>query len=165
MTKKKANPQRAGRKSGYDKVNLEHIKFLVEKACTDFEICQFLKISRETFYAWQREHPEFSDALKNWKKNADERVERSLFERAMGYSHPSEEVFCAFGKVTRVNTIKHYPPSEVACIFWLKNRRPDLYRDKPPEPEDEELKNAELVFAGVPKDGKLNEKMQRFFNN
>jgi hypothetical protein len=25
---------------------------------------------------------------------------------------------------------QHYPPDTVACIFWLKNRRPDLWRDK-----------------------------------
>ena len=25
--------------------------------------------------------------------------------------------------------VEHVPPSDVACIFWLKNRRPDLWRD------------------------------------
>jgi len=33
--------------------------------------------------------------------------------------------------VIRAETTKHYPPSEVACFFWLKNRKPDEWADKP----------------------------------
>ena len=44
----------------------------------------------------------------------DIKVAESLFRRATGYSHDA----------------KHYPPDTTACIIWLKNRRPDIWRDK-----------------------------------
>jgi hypothetical protein len=62
---------------------------------------------------------------------ADERVTRSLYQRANGYDYDSEKVFCnAAGEVTRVPVKVHVPPDTVACIFWLKNRRKDLWRDR-----------------------------------
>jgi hypothetical protein len=162
---KKVARKKVGRPDKFHKVDLAQVKFLVEKGFTDQELCDFLKVDRATFYRWQHAHLEFRDVLNKWKDFANVRVERSLYQRACGYSHPSEEIFCAFGKVTRVATIKHYPPDPISCIFFLKNRMPEVYRDKPPDAEDEELKNAELVFQGVPKDAKAAEKFNRFFSN
>lgn len=164
-TKAKIKPKVMGRPSKLKTINLDHLKFLIEKGCTDEEICSFFKIDRKTFWTYQQTNPDFLHTIKEWKKFADDRVERSLYERACGYSHPSEEIFCAFGKVTKVPTIKHYAPSEVACFMWLKNRRPSQWRDKVNDQEDEVLKEAELTFTGVPmKGGKLPDSMQRFLN-
>jgi hypothetical protein len=69
-------------------------------------------------------------ALKVAKDAADARVERRLWERAMGYSHLSEKLFCSRGKVIRVEIVEHYPPDTTACIFWLKNRQPGRWRDR-----------------------------------
>ena len=33
-------------------------------------------------------------------------------------------------KIVKTPIRKRYPPDVVACIFWLKNRRPDIWRDK-----------------------------------
>ena len=49
---------------------------------------------------------------------------------ATGYWHPEEKVFCRNGQIIRVKTIKYYPPDTAACIFWLKNRRPNLWSDR-----------------------------------
>jgi hypothetical protein len=48
----------------------------------------------------------------------------------MGYSHPDVHVSNYQGEITVTPLVKHYAPDPVACIFWLKNRRPDLWRDK-----------------------------------
>ncbi len=168
MTKKKAKEYHkpVGRPSKLKTINLVHLKFLIEKGCTDEEICGFFKIDRSTFWKYQKDIPEFSNAIKDWKKYADERVERSLYERACGYKHQSEEIFCAFGKVTRVKTIKEYAPDPISCFFWLKNRKPKDWRDKVEEQGDDDLKDAELSFTGVPmKSGKLPEAMTRFHQN
>lgn len=67
-------------------------------------------------------YPEFSAALSRGKKPANDQVKRAGFLRAIGYSYPSEEVFCAFGKVTRVKVMKHVPPDPTMIQFWLVNR-------------------------------------------
>jgi hypothetical protein len=125
-------------------------KMLSRKGATDFEIATALGVSRDTFYLWMQTHPKFSDAVKLGKAPSDKRTERTLFERANGYSFPSEEIFLIeevietpapteedpkatvitrTKKVLRVPTVKHVPPSDTAIIFWLKNRRKDKWRD------------------------------------
>ena len=99
--------------------------------CKDSDIAAGLDISRETLYQWFKEHPDFSDSVKNGRKDADGYVAHSLFHRAKGYSHKSEKIFCnKDGEVTKVATVEHYPPDTVACIFWLKNRQPELWKDR-----------------------------------
>lgn len=71
-------------------------------------------------------------ALKKGKDVADQMVERSLFERACGYTCDEEKVFChtETGMITTEVVEKHYPPDPVSCIFWLKNRKPGEWREK-----------------------------------
>ena len=53
-----------------------------------------------------------------------------LFHRATGYEHPEDDIKSVNGEIVITPTVKHYPPDTTAAIFWLKNRRPDLWRDK-----------------------------------
>jgi hypothetical protein len=53
----------------------------------------------------------------------------SLYQRACGYTHKEEKVFCNQGEITTHVVDKHYPPETTACVFWLKNRKPDDWRD------------------------------------
>lgn len=93
------------------------------------QMAELLDIDRATFYRWLKDNSEFCDASKSGKAIVDGKVERSLFERACGYEHLSEEIFCKDGEITRADTIKKYPPDSTAAIFWLKNRQPDKWRD------------------------------------
>ena len=69
-------------------------------------------------------------ALKSGKETADDRVERSLYQRAVGYTHDAVHFSSFQGVVTETPYRNHCPPDVTAQIFWLKNRRPDLWRDK-----------------------------------
>jgi hypothetical protein len=89
-----------------------------------------LDVSIRTIYLWRATKPEFAVALKVGKSEADERVERSLYNRAIGYTFNSEKVFQFQGQIVRTPTIEHVPPDTVAMIFWLKNRRPEQWREK-----------------------------------
>jgi hypothetical protein len=76
-------------------------------------------------------HPQFGEALKLGKKEADQRVERSLYQKAVGYSYDAVKIFMPTGakKPVIVPYLEHVPPDVTAGIFWSKNRRPDRWRD------------------------------------
>ncbi len=94
---------------------------------TDEEIAKLFGVNEQTVKNWYKQFPEFIASVKKAKAISDDKVERSLFERATGYSHPDVHIG-AKGQITPI--IKHYPPEPVACFFWLKNRRPKEWRDK-----------------------------------
>jgi transcriptional regulator with XRE-family HTH domain len=119
------------RPSKFDRIDLEQVERLALRGWTDAEMAAFCGVTEQTWNNWKKQHPEFFESLKNWKAKADERVERSLFERAVGYEHPDTKFVTYEGVITEERTYtKHYPPDTTAAIFWLKNRKPDVWRDK-----------------------------------
>jgi hypothetical protein len=120
----------AGRKTGYKPEFVDQARKLCELGATDKEIADFFEVSDRTIYRWQVQFHEFCQALKAGKEAADERVARSLYHRATGYSFQSEKVFQYQGQIVRTETTEHIPPDTTAMIFWLKNRRPKEWRDK-----------------------------------
>lgn len=98
---------------------------------TDQDLSELFSVSRSTINLWKIEFPEFSDALKAPKAVADDRVERALYQRAIGYSHEEDDIRVVDNQIVVTPTIKHYPPDTTACIFWLKNRMPEQYRANP----------------------------------
>lgn len=96
----------------------------------DVEVAQFFGVSERTIANWKLEHPAFAKALAVGKAAANKRVERSLYQRAIGYSHEAEEIFCKDGVITRAKTVKHYPPDTAACIFYLCNRDKENWKQK-----------------------------------
>lgn len=78
---------------------------------TDEQIAEKIGIRRETLYEWKKNHPNISNALKKGKEVVDYEVENALLSSALE------------GNTT-------------AQIFWLKNRRPDKWRDKQKEDTD-----------------------------
>jgi hypothetical protein len=63
---------------------------------------------------------------------ADERVERSLYQRAVGYEQEEVKIFMPGGAEDPVYAPfrAKIAPDVTAGIFWLKNRRGDSWRDK-----------------------------------
>lgn len=105
-----------------------------EKLCvlgaTDIEVADFFGISVATVSNWKNEHSDFLEALKSGKEKSDERVERSLYHRAIGYSFDAVKIFNGKYGVVTVPYREHIPPDTTAMIFWLKNRRKDRWRDR-----------------------------------
>lgn len=119
-----------GRPSKFDPRMIEEARKLAAFGATDEEMAAFWGVSVPTFYAWQKAHPDFLKALKEGKELPDAEVERSLLQRAKGYSHPAVKIFQYEGEPVIVPYTEHYPPDATSMIFWLKNRRPDRWRDK-----------------------------------
>jgi hypothetical protein len=97
---------------------------------TDFEIAGFFDTCTEVVRRWKAEYPAIADAFKTGKDQADERVERSFFHKAVGYTYDAIKIFNDKGVITKVPYVEHMPPDTVAGIFWLKNRRPEAWRDR-----------------------------------
>lgn len=96
------------------------------------ELAKFFRVQEATIYGWFKDHPEFRRAVEDASVAANMNVMQRLYRRAMGFSVPMEKVFydSRRGKVVRAETREYYPPSEIAQIFWLKNRMPDKWKDR-----------------------------------
>lgn len=138
MSKSNTTPPRSrkgvgGRPSKYDP---ERTPVQAEKLCRQFgaddqALAEYFEVDVSTISRWKNEHPEFKEALRRGKDAFDtERVEQALLHRAIGYSHPEDDIRVVNGEVVVTPTVKHYPPDTAAIIFWLKNRRRDRWRDK-----------------------------------
>lgn len=119
-----------GRPSSYKPEFAEQTRKLCELGATDAEIADFFEVSKATITTWKAAHPDFLASLKAGKDLADERVERSLYHKAIGYTFEAVKIFPggADGPVYAPYT-EHVPPDTTACIFWLKNRRQQQWRD------------------------------------
>ena len=104
-----------------------------EKLCklgaTDIEIADFLGVDVRTLYRWKGENELFCQALKAGKEVSDERVERSLFARANGYEHDEIDIRVVDKTIVQTPIRRYYPPDTTAAIFWLKNRKPEKWRE------------------------------------
>lgn len=94
---------------------------------TDDQIAKNIGINRDTLYRWKKAHSDISDALKRGKEVVDRQVENALLTRALGYTY-DEVTFEGGVEVKRVR--KQVVPDTTAQIFWLKNRKPEEWRDK-----------------------------------
>ena len=120
----------AGRPTDYKPEYAEQAIKLCELGATDNDLADFFEVDTRTINRWKHSQPEFSQSLKTGKEAADERVARSLYHKAVGYTFDSEKVFQFQGEIVRADTREHVPPDTTAGIFWLKNRRPAEWRDR-----------------------------------
>nr|DAR08426.1 MAG TPA: terminase small subunit [Caudoviricetes sp.] len=98
---------------------------------TDKQIAAKIGISKQTFYDWQKRYPDFSDSLKRGKEVIDRKVENALLKRALGYSYDEiTEITDEKGRTTTKVITKQVIPDTTAQIFWLKNRKPNEWREK-----------------------------------
>lgn len=110
---------------------------------TDEQIAANAGIAPSTLYAWKKDHREISEALKKGKEVVDIQVENALLKRALGYEYLEKRVEVSDKDGKRViETVKQVIPNITAQIFWLKNRRPDRWRDKQEVSMDEETRKA-----------------------
>ena len=110
---------------------------------TNEQIAHNIGITAKTLYEWQNKSSDIRDALKRGKAPVDYEVENQLYKRAIGYTVTVKEPI----KVRTKKQLKdkglieeehieyadkevYVAPDVTAQIFWLKNRRPDKWRDK-----------------------------------
>lgn len=105
---------------------------------TDKQIAKNMKISRSTLSDWKNKYSDISDTLKKEKEIVDYEVENALYKRAIGYSYKEitkerilNPISGTWEMVETKQVTKEVQPDVGAIMAWLKNRRPDKWRDKP----------------------------------
>jgi hypothetical protein len=95
------------------------------------ELAELFDVSQKTIDRWKLTHKDFASALVTGKLPPNERVVRSLYHRAVGYSHDAVKIFLGKdGKPVIVPYREHVPPDTAACRYWLTNRMPELWREQ-----------------------------------
>lgn len=133
-----------GRPTKYKPEYCEQATKLCLLGATDEDLARFFNVANSTIYEWMNEHPDFSESIKDGRLGADANVAKSLYQRAIGYSHKAVKIFynSHHGHTVEHEYIEHYPPEATACFFWLKNRRSDLWRDNPAKAIEDEAQKA-----------------------
>ena len=121
-----------GQPTKYKSEYAEQVYKLAVKGLTDKELADFFKVREQTVNNWKNRYPEFFESLKRGKDEFDSNViEKSLARRATGYQYT--ETTKAIDKegelVITKEVVKEIAPDPTSMIFWLKNRRPDRWRD------------------------------------
>lgn len=110
--------------------NLLLLQAWARDGLTDEQIATNIGINRDTLYNWKKKYTDISDALKRGKAVIDIEVENALLKRALGYKYIEYSEEHSDDGIKIKKTTKQVVPDTTAQIFWLKNRRPDLWRDK-----------------------------------
>jgi len=137
-----------------DKCDLVQVERLAGLGFIDEEIAGIIGVCIRTFTTWKKD-AEFIAILKRGKAVQDAKVVQSLLKQALGYQ-VCEKTYEAIkygagqaqqGKVSKhqlVKTvIKNIQPSVTAAIFWLKNRQPDRWRDRPIDTSGDQIPDSE----------------------
>ena len=117
---------------------------------TDEQIAKNMGVSVSTLNNWKNMHPDILESLKRGKEVVDRQVENALLKRALGYEYEEVKEKFEDGEITeRTVTKKEVVPDTTAQIFWLKNRKPDKWRDKPAYEDTSELDKLDAILKGL----------------
>jgi hypothetical protein len=119
-----------GRPVEYQPKFADIARAMAKLGATDHEIAEELGVVTSTVWRWRSKHPDFCSALLEGKEAFDDRIERSLAQKAAGYTFHTEKVMQFEGQVIRADIVEHIPPDVGAIKLWLSNRRPDKWREK-----------------------------------
>lgn len=126
-----AHTIRRGRPTKYKPEFAAQAEKLCKLGATDAELADFFEVDVRTIPRWSAEHDEFCQSLKVGKDAADARVERSLFQRAVGFEMDAVKITSPQSGTPKVIRYREsIAPDTTACIFWLKNRKRTEWRDK-----------------------------------
>jgi hypothetical protein len=119
-----------GRPTKFDEPTAHKIIELFKAGKTEEEVSQIIGIHVNTLRNWKKNDKEFLWAIREAKEIADDLVEAALFTRAVGYAHKEVKIMSYEGHSFEHEYVKQVEPDVNAATFWLKNRRPDKWRER-----------------------------------
>ncbi len=118
-----------GRPSLYKPEFAEQAFELCLAGATNRDLADTFEVGHSTIDNWLQKQPEFAQSVKRGRVLADGAVARGLYSRAVGYSYETTRVVFNRGEPVVLRQTVHKPPDVRAAIFWLRNRRPQQWRD------------------------------------
>jgi hypothetical protein len=166
MTSKQAPvPKKEGRPTVYDpKFTPQLARWICrDKNYTkDENIAEALGIAISTLKNWKKKYPEFLAAIKTGKDAVDREVEDALLKVCLGYDYEREEIEVHTSDKggeyqKKKTTTMHVPPDPTGIIFWLTNRKREVWRRNAVVELDFEKGKAEIneLFDRMKKEGKV----------
>lgn len=129
---------------------------------TDKDISKNLRVGASTLREWKGKFPQIREALRVGKDSADRVVENALYKSACGYTvtvkKPVKVKLVDYDpktgkKIRETETWKlveeelHFPAQVTAQIFWLKNRKPEQWRDRQEYTDTSALEKLDAILA------------------
>ena len=126
---------RAKYKEWLELENLTKIEAWARDGLTDEQISHNMGINPKTLYQWKKKYDQVGKALKRGKEVVDIQVENALYKKAIGgYVVEEQEIEemtpNGFILVKRIRNKRWIPGDTTAQIFWLKNRKSDVWMDR-----------------------------------
>lgn len=122
---------------------------------TEEQIAHNMGINVKTLWDWKNRFAPICNALKRGKAPVDFEVENALLKKALGYTYEEvtedvETLTNGKQRTLKRTVTKIVPPDTTAAIFWLKNRKPTQWRDRPEPPvSTEALEKLDAVLANI----------------
>jgi hypothetical protein len=103
---------------------------------TNETLAERFAVSRRTVDRWIADIADFRDAVSDGREIANGKVVSALFARATGMEQKMVKVFCHNGRPITVDYTVEVLPDVRACMFWLRNRLPEQWRENRPLSND-----------------------------
>lgn len=134
--------------------NLLRIEGWARDGLTDQQIAHNMGITQDTLIKWKRKFPQINESLKFTKEVVDREVENALYKNACGYEYEEEtwerkrDPETGLYEMVQTKRVKKIvPPNTTAQIFWLKNRKPDVWRDKREIESTEAIDRLDMILG------------------
>lgn len=124
---------RARYKEYLTKDGLLELESWARDGLTDEQIANNIGIARTTLYDWKNKYKDIADALKKGKRPVDVEVENTLLRVIHGYEYEEKDEWIEIDESGRkrkkvIRKTRYAKPDTTAIIFWLKARKPDIWR-------------------------------------
>jgi hypothetical protein len=137
-----------GRPASYKPEFCEQARKCCLLGATNEELGQLFGVTRRTIDNWIATQPAFTAAVESGRLVADSKVASGLYARATGFERKVKRTALYRGEAKDFETNVSFPPDTQACIFWLRNRRRQTWRDAPnPATADDGIDDIALLEA------------------
>lgn len=141
---------KGGRPTKYKKEYNNQAFELCLLGCTNEELAEYFDVDPATIYRWINEYKEFRDTVNLAKLEADAKVAKALYSRALGCTVKKQQaVKIKIGDTEEIQIVDletELPPDVGAAKFWLTNRQRSKWKDRQDEDEQTEGKVTTLVL-------------------
>ena len=115
---------KGGRPTKYKEAFNDQVFEMALLGLTDTQMATIIGINQDTFNEWKKVYPSFSESLTQGKENADGKVAKAMYKRALGLTIV-EEALTKDGQIVQLR--KELPPDTPAAKHWLANRQRKLW--------------------------------------